>query len=89
MDIIERENNLIQAQRALAAVDQLPVKIVPVSRATVLAAAHIKALYPISYADAFAVVTAQDRQCILLTGDPEFRSVAADALISVEWLPRR
>lgn len=89
MDIIERENNLIQAQRALAAVDQLPLKIVPVSRATVLAAAHIKALYPISYADAFAVVTAQDRQCILLTGDPEFRSVAADALISVEWLPRR
>jgi ribonuclease VapC len=86
--IVERENNLIQAQRALAAVDQLPLKIVPVSRATVLAAAHIKARYPVSYADAFAVVTAQDHQCMLLTGDPEFRSVATDGLISVEWLPR-
>lgn len=57
--IIERENNLFLAQRALAAIDQLPLRIVPASRATVLAAAHVKARYPISYADAFAVVTAQ------------------------------
>jgi predicted nucleic acid-binding protein len=88
MYIIEREKGLIQAQRALAAVDQLPLKIVPASRAAALAAAHIKACYSISYADAFAVVTAQDHQSILLTGDPEFRSVATDGLISVEWLPR-
>ena len=86
--ITEREQSLIQAQRVLAAIDQLPLQIVPASRAAVLTAAHIKARYPISYADAFAVALAQDHQCILLTGDPEFHSVAADGLIAVEWLPR-
>ena len=87
--IIERERDLFVAQRALAAVDQLPLQTVPVSRAQVLAAAHVKACYPISYADAFAVVTAQEHQGVLLTGDPEFRAVEADGLITVEWLPRR
>lgn len=87
--ITEREKGLLEAQRALAAIDQLPVQIVPISRATVLAAAHIKARYPISYADAFAVVTAQDYNSVLITGDPELESVAKDKIVSVEWLPRR
>jgi ribonuclease VapC len=87
--ITERERGLVAAQRALAAVDQLPLEIVPVSRATVLAAAHIKARFPISYADAFAVVTAQDRGGVVMTGDPEFRPLAAAGLVTVEWLPRR
>jgi len=84
--ITERENNLAAAQRVLAAIDQLPVLVVPCSRETVLAAAHIKARYPISYADAFAAVTALDNGCVLLTGDPEFRSLAKENLIDVEWL---
>ncbi len=87
--ITEREKDLYVAQRTLAAVDQLPLKIVPVTRSAVLAAAHVKACYPISYADAFAVTTAQDCHCVLLTGDPEFRAVEADGIIAVEWLPRR
>lgn len=85
--ITERENGLVEAQRVLAAIDQLPVQIVPVSRATVLAAAHVKARYPISYADAFAVTTAQDYEGVLITGDPELESVA-NKIVSVEWLPR-
>jgi len=87
--IIEREKDLHVAQRTLAAVDQLPLQIVPVSRATVLAAAHVKARYRISCADAFAVATAQDYHCVLLAGDPEFRMVESDGLIAVEWLSRR
>ena len=87
--ITERERSLFAAHRALAAVDQLPLQIVPCPSATVLAAAHIKARYPISYADAFAVVTAQSFHSVLLTGDPEFHSVADDNLIAVEWLPRQ
>jgi ribonuclease VapC len=86
--IAEREKSLVVAQQALAAIDQLLLQIVPVSRATVLAATHVKAHYPISYADAFAVVTAQDHQAVLVTGDPEFRPVAKENLIAVEWLPR-
>jgi predicted nucleic acid-binding protein len=84
--ITERERDRVSALRVLAAIDQLPIHISPVSRATALAAAHIKANYAISYADAFAVVTAQEYDGALITGDPEFRAVAADRLIAVEWL---
>jgi ribonuclease VapC len=87
--ITERERGLVEARRTLGAVDQLPLEIVGVSRATVLAAAHIKARFPISYADTFAVVTAQDRGGVVMTGDPEFGPLAGAGLVAVEWLPRR
>jgi ribonuclease VapC len=89
--IVEREQGMVAAQRALAALDQLPIQSVPASRPTVLAAAHLKARYAISYADAFAVVAAQDAQrgAVLLTGDPEFKPLAKDVVIQIEWLPRR
>jgi ribonuclease VapC len=87
--ITERERGLVAARRTLGAVDQLPLELVPVSRTTVLAAAHIKARFPISYADAFAAVAARDCGGVVLTGDPEFRPLADAGLIAVEWLPRR
>ena len=82
--ITEREVGLAKAQAALAAVDQLPIEILPAARESVLAAAHIKAKYRLAYADAFAVVTAQELAGRVLTGDPEFESV--ETLIAVEWL---
>jgi len=87
--ITERERGLVEARRALGAIDQLPLEIVGVSRSTVLAAAHIKARFPIAYADAFAVVTAQERAGVVITGDPKFRPLAEAGLVAVEWLPRR
>ncbi len=87
--ITERERGLVEARRTLGAVDQLPLEIVGVSRATVLAAAHIKACFPISYADAFAVVTAQDHGAVVMTGDPEFEPLADAGVVVVAWLPRR
>jgi len=87
--ITERERGLVEARRALAAIDRLPVAIVEVSRSTVLEAAHVKARFPISYSDAFAVVTAQNRGAVVMTGDPEFRPLADAGLVAVEWLPRR
>src|SRR5712692_9260241 len=87
--IIERERGLAPAQRALAAVDQLPLKLVPASRATVLAAAHLKARYPIAYADAFAIVAARDHAATVVTGDREFEPVAKAGLVNVQWISRR
>ena len=40
----------------------------------VMAAARIKALHPLAYADAFAVATAAAHDAVLLTGDPELTS---------------
>ena len=86
--ITERERGLFQAQRVVAAVDQLALRIIPAARATVLAAAHIKASYPIAYADAFAVACARQTDSVLLTGDPEFHKMEKAGLIAIEWLQR-
>jgi len=85
--IIEREQGLAKAHEALAAIQKLPIEILPAENQTVLNAAHIKANHAVSYADAFAVVCAQSLGGIVLTGDKEFESV--ESLITIEWLPRR
>jgi ribonuclease VapC len=82
--ITERELGLVPAHAALAAVEQLPIEILPATKEVVLAAAHVKANYRIAYADAFAVVTAQDYTATLLTGDKEFEQV--NELVIIEWL---
>ena len=82
--IVERECGLPQAQLTLAVAEQLPIEIVPPSRETVLAAAHIKANFRLSYADAFAVALAQEKGATILSGDPEFREV--EGILPVEWL---
>ena len=82
--ITERERSLVIAQQVLAALEQLPLELLEASQTRVLAAAHIKANYPISYADAFAVAAAQEFQATVVTGDPEFAKVTA--IIRVEWL---
>lgn len=84
--LVERRRSLPAAQAALAAIDALPVEILPADRDAVLAAAHIKAHFPIAYADAFAASAAQTRQATLLTGDPEFEQLAH--LLKIEWLVR-
>jgi ribonuclease VapC len=84
--IIERERGLQAAQRTIGVIDQLPVTIAGVDRHTVLLAAHFKARYPLSYADAFSAALTQIKGGELLTGDPEFKSVESE--VSIHWLPR-
>lgn len=50
----------------------------------VIAAAWIKARYPISCADAFAVATATKLEATVVTGDPEFQAVSE--LVPVDWI---
>jgi predicted nucleic acid-binding protein len=83
---IERERGLQAAQRTIGVIDQLPVAIAGVDRHTVLLAAHFKARYLLSYADAFSVALAQIKGGELLTGDPEFKSVESE--VPIHWLPR-
>ena len=82
--ITEREQGLQQAQRAAGIIDQLPLRIVPADRSLVFAAAHIKASYPVSYADAFAIALAKQNRAQVMTGDPEFKSVESE--ITIRWL---
>jgi predicted nucleic acid-binding protein len=82
--ITERRRGLNQARRVLALLESLPLTIREATRSLVLDAAHIKAQYTISYADAFVAALAQNEGAIVLTGDPEFESVAA--IVQIEWL---
>jgi uncharacterized protein len=84
--ISERRGGTERARQVLALIEHLPIKLQQATRPRVLAAAHIKARFPVSYADAFAVAAAQEVGGTVLTGDPEF--VAVEHLVRVEWLPR-
>ena len=62
----------------------LPIVLISNSFDSVIQSAKIKAEYPISYADSFAVSTAIREKSTVITGDPDFKRV--EHLITVEWL---
>ncbi len=68
----------------LGRIHQLSFKIIPATNDLVFEAAEIKADYPISYADSFAVACAIDQSAEIVTGDPDFKKVAH--LVKVNWL---
>jgi predicted nucleic acid-binding protein len=84
---VERLHGFYAAQRTLVLSESLPIGLLDATRELVLAAAHIKANHPLSYADAFAVAAAQKQNAIILTGDPEFEMVKS--IVYVEWLPKK
>lgn len=84
--IIEREQGLAAAHKAIAAIDQLSIEVPSVDRARTFTAAHIKAHYRVSFADAFAIALAQESVATVVTGDSEFKAV--ENLIPILWLPR-
>ena len=82
--ITERERGLAKAQEVLAIIEQLSIEILSIDRQVVLEAAHVKANYPVAYADAFAITAAQANDCVLVTGDPEFEAVKD--FVRIEWI---
>jgi predicted nucleic acid-binding protein len=75
---------LATAQSVLALVESLSLELLDANRELILDAAHLKARYTISYADAFVVAAAIREKAIVLTGDPEFES--ASSIVKIEWL---
>lgn len=82
--ITERRGGVAKAQDTLALIRQLPIQVGPADEQLVFAAAHIKANYTLSYADAFVVAIAVQENACILTGDPEFHAV--ESLVTLEWL---
>ena len=85
--ILYRERGAARAEAALADLRALPVDLYVPTDERILAAARLKAQFPLAYADAFAVALAQELNAVLVTGDPEFKSV--ESQISIMWLPRK
>ena len=82
--IIAKGRSLDKAEEFLRHLETLPIRCLGNTFQQVLEAAKIKAQFPLSYADAFVVATAQRSQAIVVTGDPEFRAVSH--LIQILWL---
>jgi ribonuclease VapC len=82
--ITERRGGVPRAQDVLALLRQLPLEVLPADEQAVFAAAHIKANYALSYADAFTVAAAMREGAVILTGDAEFETV--ESIVGVEWL---
>ena len=82
--IVARHRSVEDAERVLLHLETLPLEVVGNEYAHVLDAARVKAVYPLSYADAFAVATAARLGAEVVTGDPEFRVV--EELVAVEWI---
>jgi len=82
--IIERKLGRNTADTILQDISKLPLQLIEATMARVLSAAHIKAQYAISYADAFVVALSQERKGIIVTADPEFKQI--EPLIDILWL---
>ena len=79
-----RRTGLEPAKENLERLLNLPIKIISPSSELIMKAAEIKAEYAISYADCFAVATAEQLSASIITGDPEFKKV--EHLVSVDWI---
>ncbi len=83
--ILARERGLEQADAFLSVIlPSLPIIIRSNLLDHVIEASKIKAIYPLSFADCFAVATARRENAVIVTGDPEFKTV--QKLVEIEWL---
>jgi ribonuclease VapC len=84
--IVQRRWGLGRVYQVLAALEATEVEVVPIEQELALAAAQIKAAYPLAYADAFAAALATRETAPLVTGNVEFRTL--EGAISIHWLPK-
>lgn len=85
--ILFRKRGQQQAEYFLETIlTALPITITSNTFNDVIDAAKIKAEYPLSFADCFAVALARKHDAPIVTGDPEFKNI--EHLVTVEWLNR-
>lgn len=82
--IVKRRVGAAKTMDALRLLEQLPIDLFPIDQPLVRTAAEIKSEHALSYADAFCVATAQRLDAVVLTNDPEYKSV--EKLIRIRWL---
>jgi len=82
--LIAKERSIQKAEEFLHRLETLPIRVLANTFSQVLDAARLKAQFPVSYADAFAIAAAIRENARLVTGDPELRSVAH--LVDIAWI---
>ena len=79
-----RVSGVKRSEEILDKIRMLPIKVLSISDEEVMDAAKIKAKYPISYADSFAVAKALQSGATVVTGDPEYKKVSK--IIDILWV---
>ena len=64
----------------------VPWQVISVDDVLVDEAAELKSLYPISYADAFAVALARRHSAPVIAGDPDFKKLQVAGVVQLDWL---
>jgi predicted nucleic acid-binding protein len=64
----------------------LPIAVLPNNLEHVIDASRIKAEFPLSFCDCFAVATARREKAVIITDDPEFKKL--EHLVQIEWLSK-
>jgi ribonuclease VapC len=82
--IVAKHRSEDAAEEVLLHLERIPLELVSNTFDDVLEAARLKARFPLSYADAFALATAIRFDARLVTGDPEFET--AEDLVDVDWI---
>ncbi|MEK7250068.1 MAG: type II toxin-antitoxin system VapC family toxin [Bacteroidota bacterium] len=72
------------AQTVLAAIRQMPIRLVEANKELTLAAARFKARGGISYADCFAAGLGKLEKAEIVTGDKEFKVVEDE--VKIRWM---
>jgi predicted nucleic acid-binding protein len=79
-----RVSGMKRGEEILDKIRMLPIQILSISDEEVMEAAKIKAKYPISCADAFAIARALQSGVTVVTGDPEYKKVSK--IIEILWV---
>jgi ribonuclease VapC len=81
---LERRRGAAAAHTLAANIRELPIDLVDADLDLTVAAARVKAAFPVSLADAYAAALAQRLGAAVLTGDPDFQRL--EGALPVEWL---
>ena len=82
-----REQGTHLADLAYSRIKAFPLTFIDqIDEELLLTAASLKANFPISYADSFAAALAKIKNCALLSGDPELKTLENEKVILIEWL---
>jgi predicted nucleic acid-binding protein len=84
--LIYRERGSEKAEHTLSMIESLPINLIISNKELTLKAAQLKALHPISYADAFCAATGIITKSIIVTGDPEFKHLKEK--VKIKWLQK-
>ena len=82
--MLAKKHDLKAANEFLTDLPSLPIRLLLPDQEDIMAAARIKALRKLSYADSFAVALGMEVDAAVITGDPEIRDLAD--LVTVEWI---